>query len=510
MTTSGALTSLTLPTGVTLDSSRVMRGAVLGGMVVLVNSPSQPIVVDPLNNVFVLCPQQPAVAPVLGTASGGTLSGTFQVKYTFVVKDQFKNIIAETDFSPASASQAVSSQYLTVSSVQTSHQTVSARKFYRTTTGPGTTYFPWFELDGNTITSGQDDLSDAGLQLVAAPTDLGMPPNFELIVAWKDRLWGKASNQGDLLYQSGVGKIYAWPLSRTIPIPPANFDSRGITGFLPRRDELGVGKTTSLHKITGTNESNFTRVTQSEHIGVWAPDSCVVVRDIGYFLGNPYGIYTWGPSGVKCISNPKVRAWFTTDTYFNRSRFDQAVGWFDPLMDSYNLLLSAAGSTTLDRWISYHIETDTWWGPHKTGAFTPTYGATVRDSNEIEIPVICASDGKIYKPQTTLTDGTSTAIDFDVTTNPISGDSPDIEKYWAEPSIVSKVISSGTLTITPTVGGLNASAGTAISHNLALGRQRLPRLGQGRFLTLRLQQNTNTTETVVYGLEIPFHELGRR
>lgn len=514
MTLLGVATALTLPANVTLDPSKRMRATTLGNQTIVINSPSSNLMVDRFGTVRDLAPLPPSSPPILSTAASGTLSGTFQVKETFVVKDDIGNLISESAFGPTSAASAVlANQFLVASGLALSSQIISARRLYRTTTGPGSTYFQWIDAEGNTITSIQDDLSDAGLSLIAAPVDLGTPPLFELIVAWKDRAWGKSPQAIDTLFQSGNGKIYAWPASRTIPIPPANFDARGITGFLPRRDELGVGKTTSLHKITGTNENNFTRVTQSEHIGVWAPDSCVVIRDIGYWLGNPYGIYSWGPNGVKCISNPKVRGWFTTDTYFNRARFDQALGWFDPILDTYNLLLPAPGSSNLDRWIVYHIESDTWWGPHKTDAFTPTVGATVRDPSDVEIQVICGTNGIIYKPTTTPTDGTSTAIDFDITTNPLSGDSPDIQKFWGEMAIISKVQPSSPtpiLSITPTVGGLDATPGAVITHDMTKGRERLRRLGSGRFLTLRLRENTAGQGVTLYGVELPFFEIGRR
>lgn len=511
MTTAGALTSLTLPNGVLLDSSKIMRGAVLGDLVVLCNSPSENITVDKLNNVRILCPPPPSMAPVLASVAGGTLTGTFAVKMTFVVKDLWGNLLAESAFSPVSANGVVATAYLGLSSVPLSPHTISARRFYRTTTGPGTVYFPWFDLEGNTLTSAQDDLSDVGLALVAAPTDLGVAPQFSNIVAWKDRLWGRPANDQDTLYQSGTGKIYAFPASRIIPIPPANFDKFGITGFLPRKDELGVGKATSIHKITGTNENNFTRVTVSERVGLWAIDSAVVIKDVGYFLGNPFGIYTWSANGIKCISDPKVRAWFTTDTYFNRSRFNLAQGSYDANLNGYRILLSAAGSSALDRWIHYDIDTDTWWGPHITGALTMTGISSVRDANDIEVPIIWGSDGKIYKPQTTFTDGASTAISMDVTTNFLSGDSPDIQKYWGEMAIVSKIQgASTTLTVTPKVGGLDAAAGAAITHDMTLGRQRLRRLGTGRLAQIRLQQNTNAVGAIIYGIELPFHEIGRR
>lgn len=512
MTTAGALTSLTLPTGITLDSTKRLRGAVLNGVAVLVNSPNENLTVDRFGVVRLLCPAAPATPPVLSAVSGGTLTGTFTAWVTHIVKDAFGNLLAESDFSPTSSSQAVTTQYLGAT-VPVSPQTITGlgRRMYRSTTGPGTVKFPWMDLDDNTQTSIQDDVSDTGLQTVAAPTDLGQPPRFELITKWKDRLWGKSPDAIDTLYQSANGKMYAFPASRTIPIPAANDDTKGITGFLARRDALGVGKATSLHKITGTNENNFTRVTESEGVGVWAADSCVVAHDIGYFLGNPFGIYTWGPGGVTNVSNAKVKAWFETDTYFNRAVFDQAVGMYDPKAHAYVVFLCSAGSTTLDRWIQYDIATGTWWGPHKTDAITIAAGGTMlRDANDVAIACVFGSDGKIYKPTTTKTDSTATAIDFDVTTNWLSGNTPTVMKTFLEPEIATVVQAGGTLTVTPKVGLTSASAGTAISHDMTKGHERLPRLGDGELCQLRFRENTAGQAVSVLGIEIPFFEVGRR
>lgn len=509
VTTAGVATALTLPAGIDVRSTHRLRGALLGNQILLVNSPSENLTLDKDANLRRLCPQPPASAPLLSATGSGTLTGSYQVKCTFFVKDAYGNQIAESSFGPVSNIQAVAAQYLKAAQVPLSAETISGRRLYRTTTS-GTTYFPWIEIDGNTVTDVQDDQSDISLQLLAAPTDLGPPPKFELIAAWKNRLWGKPVEEIDTLYQSGNGKAYAFPASRTIPIPPTNADTTGISGFLPRRDELGIGKRNSLHKITGTNETNFTRGTVADGIGIWAPDSCVVVHDVGYFLGNPFGIYTWGPGGIKNVSDPKVKAWFESDTYFNRAEFDNAWGFYDPTTNSYILLLSGAGVTTLNRWIQYDIATGNFWGPHKTDAFTPTGGVTLRDTNDVAIPVIFGSDGKLYKSQTTKTDATSTGVDFDVTTNFLSGNSPTVMKFWDQPEIATKVLASGTLTITPTVGKLNAAAGAPISHTMTTGHEALRRLGTGELCQLRFQNSVNAINTVIYGIELPFSEVGQR
>lgn len=515
MSLTGTAVALTLPTGVTINSAGRLRGATLGKQVVLVGSPSDNLTVNVDGLVAKLAMLPPSSPLTLGNGSAGSLSGAYTAWTTFRLKDTFGNLILESDFSPVSASATITSKFLRATNVPVTNDVIPtgllfSRQLYRPTTG-GTTKFPWLELDGNVLTSVEDDLADASLSLVAAPTDLGTPPKFDLIVEWKDRLWGKATNDIDTLYQSGIGKAYAWPASRTIPVPPRNGDEVGINGFLRRKDELGVGKRDALHKIVGTNTTNFTRQVVTDRIGIWAADSCVTIDDVGYFLGNPFGVYKWGGSNqVENITNARVRAWFETDTYFARAEFDNAVGMYEPVTHSYIVFLSAVGSTDLDRWIQYDIATGSWWGPHKTAAFTPNGGVTLRDSNNVAIATWLGSDGKLYKTQTTKTDGASSGIDFDATTNWFAGGTPDIFKTWLNLSAISKIQAAGTLTITPTVGNLDTSAGTAISHDMTLGRELLRILGNGRFSRLRLQNNTAAQDVVLFGLELPFFENGRR
>src|SRR5688500_16603728 len=97
MTTAGALTSLLIPVPVLVDVAKVLRGAVLLNLVALVNSPSENLTVDVLDAVRPLSLRPPGVPVALGVAAGGTLTGTFLVKETYVIKDASGNIIAESD-----------------------------------------------------------------------------------------------------------------------------------------------------------------------------------------------------------------------------------------------------------------------------------------------------------------------------------------------------------------------------------------------------------------------------
>jgi len=486
---------------------------VLGKNTFVVNSPSRPLWIDTNRNVYPLTIRPPAAAPVLTATGSGSLTGVYLVTCTFKVKDPItKATLYESDFGPTSAaSAALAAQLLVANGVPLSADScVNARGLYRTTAG-GSTFYPWIDIDDNSSDSVTDGLADDSLSLVAAPTDLGVAPNYlEIIQPWKNRLWGRTSVELDDLRWSSNGKFYAWPADNSIPIPPKGKDQVGITAIVPRRDELVVSRLDSLHKITGTEEANFTRSGVAEGYGILSHESVQVIRDQLIFLGNPPGIYTYGSGGLACVSDAKVKSWFSTDTYFNRGQFVNAFSRYDPVGNTYQLFLAATGGTTINRWIEWNIDDDTWWGPHLTSEFTPTCGSQLNDSNDVLLPVIGSSNGFLWKDNAgSYVDGASTAVAMLVDTPFWSANTPDIEKVWLEPTIISKIQGSGTLTITPKVGSLAASAGTAISHTLTLGRERLRRLGQGRFVQLNLSQATGVG-CEIYGIELPFFEVGRR
>jgi hypothetical protein len=373
-------------------------------------------------------------------------------------------------------------------------------------------------LDGNTTTAFQSNLSDAALALLPAqPTVLTPPPGtlpgtrLKNIVSWKNRLWGVSDDidQVDRVVYTDDGKVYAWPNS--ITAYPTGQDSQGIVAFAARRDQLGILKRNGLWQISGNSTATF----QVQQIvfgrgGCEAPDSVVVANDRAYWLSND-GVYEWGPDGIKNISEGAVDPWFTSDTYFNRSRFANAFAKYNDEIGSYELHLAANGSSTEDRWVSYNIQSRAWFGPHLTSAFTPSHSANARDNNNLPMVLVGGTDGKVYEANSsTFTDGTNTAIAMDVIGPFHHGEAPDIQHLWLELSMLSKKESGGTLSILPYVGRLDASVGTTISHSLATGRERLRRLGPGAMCRLRFQESTNAQGATIYGYEIPFIELGRR
>jgi hypothetical protein len=509
---SGVPTTLTLPTGITLKTDQVPRFAVFGRYVVMVNTPNRPITIDALGVVRVLVPFPP-VAPVsLSSGGAGNLTGDYKAKQTFVIRDAYGNVISESDFGPAMLTAfTAAARTLAISDIQTSPDisSVTHTNIYRTVDA-GEIYFLWKELDGNEVNDfNSDDLADLALSIFTAPT-LGTPPDLTLAAEWRGRIWGVSRSNLDVVSYTEAGTMYAWSTNNQISIPRVGSDARGVTGMIARRESLVVGRRDSIKQITGTSNRDFRVVNVSDETGIESNESIAVWEDVIYFLGKG-GVYKIDANGVTNLSLGHTQAWFTTDTYFNRSRFQYAFGYIDPIRLKYRLHLSAAGSSDNDRWIEYDLEDGTWWGPHKTDAFTPTSGIVVADSTDRLLPMMGSSSGFLWEEQTTATDDTATGIDFDVDTGFDPQGSADSEKYWGLLSVLGKVQSAGTVQITPRVGYLNAAAKLAWNYVMTEGRQVLGRIGVGALLKLNFRHSTAGEPVELYGYEIEdVHELDQR
>lgn len=500
---------LTLPTGITLRTDLLPRFVVYGHYVVMVNTPSQPLIIDASGVVRLLSPKPPRLSSTISGVAGGTLSGTYSgVRYTFVTTDTFGNLITESDFSPASNGVTIAVQFLKAAGLDISPDQISGRRLYRPTTN-GAVLFQWVDLDGNVLTSIQDDLPDAGLSLVAAPI-LGTPPDLTLIAEFRDRLFGVGRITIDDLRYTEVGLMYAWPDDNVFPIPSVGSDNIGVTALIPRRDALGIGRQNQLLQLTGTDDTDFSIVKLSQNCGVSSQESVAVYRDSAYFLWED-GVYQWNSSGITCISDGKVRSWFATDDTFNRSMFGFAFAHVDPIRNKYRLFLYEAGSTTQILWVEYDLTERTWWGPHATAAFTPSCVFTVLDENQVPRPTIGGTNQNLYREQALCTDGPSTPVSLDVVTKRYAGEEPDLDKFWGELSIVGKAQPAGTLTIGLEVGELNAVQTSTESWDMTQNRQRLPRVGTGKHVEMEFTNAEVGQDVQIYAVEVnPVTVLGRR
>lgn len=505
--TDGDLSTLTLPTTETLSGDVPPRWVVYDGYAVLVDTPSHPLTIDATGTVRPLAPQAPKTGPIILAGSSGSLSGTFTVRYTNIITDANGNIIAESDYSPASNSVTISASQLKVTGIEVSPENISARKLYRTTTN-GAVLFPWLILDGNTLTQVQDDLSDAGLSIIASPV-LGNPPRLIQIKEWRNRLWGVGDQDLDTLRYAEADRMWAWAADNGISVPGFGRDQFGIRALMPRREALGVGRRDLIWQITGETPSDFQAVKLSEIMGVESQETVVTFRDTVWWLWKD-GVYQWDDAGLVNISDLKVKSWFCTDDFFNRDMFEHAHAVFDPVRLKYRLYLASAGSNQVDRWVEYDITTKTWWGPHVTSAFYPTSSFLLADANDKVRAIAGSGSGYIWQEQDTATDGASDGIAMDVITKFYDGSLPNVEKTWGELTVLGKVQLAGTMSITPIVGYINSTPQAPILYDMTQGRQRMSRLGMGKLAQLRLQHTTQAEPVEIYGFELPFSITGTR
>ena len=510
MDTNGNLSNLTLPNGASLDPSIPPRWQIFNNYAMLVNTPTFPLTVDGFGTVRPLTPKAPAVAPIIAAGDSGGLTGTYAgVRYTYIIQDAIGNVIAESDFSPPSNSVTIASSMLKATGVTTSGDSgISARRLYRPTSD-GSVLFPWIDIPGNTVTTIEDDLSDASLSLVAAPT-LGSVPPLTLLKEWRNLLWGVGNTTRDTLNFTEAGFQYSWPVFNTIVIPGTGRDQFGIRSLMPRREALGVGRRDIIWQITGTDPTNFASIKLSENTGVESNETVATYQDTVWWLWKD-GVYQWDDTGIANVSDMGgVRSWFTTNSYFNRDLFAQAFAVFDPLRYKYKLYLAGAGSNAIDHWVEYDIQTKTWWGPHLTSAFSPISAFPLVDATDKTQAIAASQDGFVWVEQSLPTDDTNKGIATSLDTKFYSAASADYEKYWGELSMLGKSQPSGILTITPTVGYLDTAPQAPILYDMTQGRDRLPRLGVGKLMQMNWS-HTNPGEPVeLYGFIVPNFIVGRR
>lgn len=523
VSTSGVATAITLPSGIALvGASNPCRALVFGAgqspVIVVVNGATHDFYIDVTGTARQLQITPPTAAPIPSAGNLTGLTGSYAVACTFKIKDANGATIAESGIGPISAgSSALTNQSLALANIPVSGDTfVNARGLYRTLSG-GNVLYPWFDLDNNVSLTDDRGVSDALLSLL--PTTAvrnGVPPDLSLICTWKDRLWGVPKTKIDYPRWTDERLLYGWSADNEILIPAQQTDSTGVTAFIPRRDQLGIARHNRLYQITGDSNDTFQRVEVSETIGAVGQESVVVVRDIGYWIGDR-GAVEWTNASIGYISEAQVDPWFTTDTYFNRSLFPKAQGRYNPDTDAVEWLLASAGSTNLDRWIAFDIKGRRWFGPHKTDAFIPTCSGHSSDGRGVlgaitttPITVFGGADGYLYqRDRTQINDDDHTPVALSVDLPVLGGFDPSMIKTWGQPMIHTRAETQGTLTLTPIVGEINDSAQDPIDHDLTIASEVLPRLGSGRYAQINLSHSSLTEGVRINGLELPFVGTGR-
>ena len=400
-----------LPPNLLLTNRRA-RFALLNKRVCMSNSasnnvmfvPGDPLSDDPIDFVVPMSPTPPKASVTGSVGNDVGLTGKYNVRVTFAVKNSKGAIIAESPMGPPMDEPVtLADENLTIRDIPVSDEFgINTRRLYRTLAN-GSKYFHWTDVGGNGESYVEEAISDEVIQATPVSTDLGNPPGsfgsssyLELMTAWKGRLFGRAggTNVADLdtLLWSAIRLPYAWNPTNTLPIPPVGADSFGITALIPRRDVLGIAKRDSIWAINSPTplSGNLRQVSQ---VGAVGQDSVVVHDDYAWFLSED-GIYMWGSDNIpSSISADSVHPWFTTDNYFNRAAFDKVVGFYNTDRQSIVWLMPSRGQSELDRWIEYYPHEGVWLGPHMTSEFTPTFAIAAQDIDSRDIFCFSSTNG---------------------------------------------------------------------------------------------------------------------
>ena len=527
----GISSALTLPGGISLVSTRVPRFAKFNRYVVVVNTPTKPLTVDPDGTVRVLTLDAPTAPLTMTGSATGALSGTYLAVYAHIMLDPLGNLISHSDYSPPMATAVTiagrglavgnlvpySDSYVIQSPAPSTGSTlaVPGMRIYRTATN-GAVYFKWVDvgapavvIDGTARTT-VSDASDASLGTIAAPL-VGSAPDLTLVKEWQGRLWGVDRVFVDDVRYTESGQMYAWSALNTIPIR-AGQDAAGVMALIPRRDALGVARRDVMMQITGTSTSNFRVVTVpgGEGRGCVSQESVVVDNDIAYFLWLD-GVYKWDSQGISCISRDyNVSSWFDSGAYFNRGLYHRATA---QLVDRrYRLFLASADSNVLDRWVEFDVDLKVWYGIHRTLAFTPTATVNVAGADNQVYPMVGTAETLIVQEQDAANDLDAFGIPVRLETKKF-GD-PERESVFGELSVWGEAQTTGSLTVTPTVGELTGAAAIEqdpMSFDLSESRQRLGRIGVGKHASLVMEHDTINEPVQLYGYTIdPVNPIGRR
>lgn len=468
--TAGGAVELALPAGVTMSAARRARFAILDRTILMTTAPSVNLLIDANLNITILAPRTPSVAPSVAAGAAGVLIGSFRYVYTYAI---MSGTVVKSESGPSDASLDLSlnSQQGSLSNIGVSTDPgVNARRIYRTLNG-GNLFFLVGTIADNATTVFTDNMTDEEASASEElDEDLGGPPGttpadyIEEITVWKDRAWALTHNKPDRAYFSGNGVPWAWSELNYLPVKPVGADLAGGTAFAKRRDELGIGKRRRLMKVIGQGDEDgdgvvdFEIIGISEEVGIWSPESVVIIRDHAFFQAED-GVYRWGPDGVVPLSRDSVHPWFTNDDTFNRAMFPYSFGSYNQARDGYQLFLAPAGSEAFTHWVLYDLKLGKWFGPHKTSGLVPTCANVFEDNDGLVVPVLGAADGIIYKMnQAAFRDGAA-AIDMRVLGKHHSQADPESTKYWGWMSVFTKAESAGALTVRAYVGGLDATQG---------------------------------------------------
>lgn len=525
----GTVQTLSLPSGVTIDATRKGRFHTIGNRVVFTGAATINLWIDPKTfAVRSMVIQAPTAGPTLAAAGTG-LTGDYVAAYSFATIDSDGNILNESGISPLSDVLTLTNQGINWTALQVSpDSSVNARILYRSVLGAnGEDLFKVTTILDNVTTSYLGDiLPDSALELLPVFQNSEPPPGtvpgsyVQLSWVYRDRLFLVGEDAPDEVVWSEPNLPYLFPDDNGISLTIKGEDEYGCTGVLVRRSECVLLKRARVLRFIGDDNENFEVQpdNSSSNAGCLAPRSCLVVDDIGYFLG-PEGVYAVDSNGVRPITDDTVYPWFNTDLYFNRDRFPDAEAGYNPSSDCYELHLVPVAGSDLNEWISLDVKKQKWYGRHFTDAFIPESRGMLKEDAGALNSVIGGQDGYLYLMNQDVRSDfagddptTAVAIAINWTHSFFDAENPDLMHFWGQVTLhyQNEGALAGNVTVNWVVGDIGSSFTGTQAVPLSVDRYRMTRFGVGRLMRMQFIHATAGENFLLRGIQVPFNVIGRR
>lgn len=209
----------------------------------------------------------PVTTGTIATAPTGTaLTGSYSYKFTFV-----NSQAVESDVGPVTNTMTVANENIRITSIPIGAQSfgVAARRIYRTADA-GTTYKRVIELANNTTTTYDDAILDASLG-AAAPTDQGVPPNYNVVVYHQNRLFMNDPTNLNYVWYSELENPYVVKATNFIKVGDNTSDL--VKGLAVHNDMIVVTceKSIWLIYMVDTDPTNWKLIRSKSPYGTKSP-----------------------------------------------------------------------------------------------------------------------------------------------------------------------------------------------------------------------------------------------
>lgn len=207
----------------------------------------------------------PTATATAASNAVGVITGDYRYKYTFVNSNS-----VESDVSPVMGTftAAAATIRLTITTAPISWG-VNSRNIYRTVAG-GTAYLRVGSIANNTATTFDDNNADSALG-VAAPTDQGVPPLYNIITFLNDRLWVNDPNNLNYLWYSELGNPYVFKTTSFQRIGDNTSDLLRAIGQYANAIVAIADKSITVGLMNDTTPGNWKWIVSKSNYGTRSP-----------------------------------------------------------------------------------------------------------------------------------------------------------------------------------------------------------------------------------------------